>query len=173
MTQTIADALTEIDAISAQAAERDREAVQHREAAQRASIDAEQLAQQAADTARLTENEVLRRFTRIMRELSSEVDTARKHAVDAVRRGEKVTDAWVTYRLVANRARGRWTVLSGEYQRLTGRDAPYGPNRPELRAEPFEKFLHTAIVKAEQQAYSQAQGQAQAELNAWRDSQAT
>ncbi len=82
-----------------------------------------------------------------------------------------MADKWVQYRLVANRARGRWAVLSTEYQRLTGRDAPSGPHRPELRAEPFERFLHTAVIQAENDAYQQTQQQAHKEVIARRDKQ--
>lgn len=172
MTSTFADVLTELEQIAEQGAELDREAAQHRAAAECTRAEAEQQAKLATATATQGDNEILRRLNTFMRGLTTEVGNARQAALDAVHRGEGVADKWCQYRLVANRARGRWAVLSGEYQRLTGRNAPSGPHRPELRAEPFEKFLHTAIIKAEIDAYQQAQQQAHDEVIARRDKQA-
>lgn len=170
MTATIiTDVLSELELIGEQAAARDREAAQHREAAERTRAESEELAKLATATATQGGNEVLRRLNTFMRQLSAEVSDARAAAIDAVHRGEGVADKWCQYRLVANRARGRWAALSGEYQRLTGRDAPPGPHRPELRAEPFEKFLHTTVIQAENDAYQQAQQEAHDEINARRD----
>ncbi|MGH3887920.1 MAG: hypothetical protein ACRDSZ_15390 [Pseudonocardiaceae bacterium] len=166
MTDTIADLLTEIDAIGAKATECDHHQAEHRKVAEAARTEAEQLAAQAAEAARLTHNEVLRRFNTMMRELSGEVDTARKAAIAAIGSGEAVIDSWVRYRLTAARARGRWAAVSGEYQNLTGREAPDVPYRPELRAEHFVDFLRNAMPAAEQQAYNEALKQATAEFKA-------
>ncbi len=87
MPQTVAELLPELEQIGEQAAERDREAAQHRTAAERTHAEAEQLAQLATATATQGRNEVLRRLDTFMRELSSEVSDARQAAIDAVHRG--------------------------------------------------------------------------------------
>ncbi|MGH3777647.1 MAG: hypothetical protein ACRDRR_18280 [Pseudonocardiaceae bacterium] len=166
MTDTIADLLTEIDAIGAKATERDQHQTEHRKVAEAARTEAEQLAAQAAESARLTHKEVLRRFGTMRRELGSEVDTARKAAIGAIGSGEAVIDSWVRYRLTAARTRGRWAALRGEYRNLTGHDAPDGPYRPELRAEHFVDFLRNAMPAAEQHAYQEALKQATGEFTA-------
>lgn len=173
MTDTsIADVLTELDAIGEQSAQRQAEADKHRAAAQSAQQKAEQLAAQAAESDRLTRNEALHKLRVVMSEYGAQVSQARQQAFAAVHRGEGVVDAWVTYRLTAAAVRGRWQVLAPQYQAIVGRDAPPGPSAPELRAEPFEVFLRNAMPQAEGQAYQQALDQATAEANAHRDSKA-
>lgn len=113
-----------------------------------------------------------RRLNDFMRQLSSEVAVARQAAVDAIGRGEGALDAWISYRLKASGIRGRWHALCGEYQRLLGHEPPAGPHLPELRVEPFEKFLAAAMPQAEREAFEQAELAARTELNARRDKQA-
>lgn len=173
MTETsITGLLTELEQIDGQAADRDREVAPHRETAQAARTQAEQAEALASSAATQGGNAAIGTLNGYLRQLSTEVDAARKAAIEAVHRGESVIDKWCQYRLAAARARGRWAALNGEYERLTGRQAPGGPYRPELREEGWDRFFRSLIIKAESDAFQQAKQEAHDEVIARRDRQA-
>lgn len=143
--QTMTEWLAHIDEASRRTDAQRRDAADKRQAAEQARAEGDRLDAAAEDAARVNHNATLQALNRIMRELSQQVSDARQACLDAIAHGEGALDSWIRYRLTAARARGSWSSLADDYQRLTGRDAPPGPHIPELRAEPFDQLLRSVL----------------------------